>query len=156
VVALLGGMDVAVADRVGKVAQQYGVPLITTSGLAGPPGENVFRLGLSASWEGGCLARVIAPGLQGKSLKTLLQVGSTAAQAVDAAAARVSNPAAETPLGQLTFGPNADLADIAKQLLKSHPETVLLGGDPQNCLKIRSQLQREKASMPVIYAGEEA
>jgi branched-chain amino acid transport system substrate-binding protein len=154
-VALLTGMDSAIAERVGKAAQQYGVPVVTSSGLSGPPGENLFPLGVSASWVGECLGRFLNQELKVKSVKPVLQAGNAYAQAVEAALAKASAPAAETVLTPLTLKGDADAAEAVKLLLKSQPGALLLGGDAQACLRIRAQLQREDVSAPVVYGGEE-
>ncbi len=57
VTALLVGGEAAQAERVGREALPYGVPVLVCGELPLPPGENVFVVGAGAERRGAALAR---------------------------------------------------------------------------------------------------
>jgi ABC-type branched-subunit amino acid transport system substrate-binding protein len=152
-VALIGSLDGALARRLVREAQPYGVPVLLSGEAAGPRGEAVFCMGLSAARRGQLLAGRARDRKAGK-LAVLSDTRLTLA--VDLAAAFVREY--RKGGGEVREWPvpadRKDEAGLADEMAKWGPGAVLLAAGPRDSLAWGERLPRAKVQATLYYGGE--
>src|SRR5262249_25247513 len=142
VAGLLGGVDVATADRIGKVAGQYGLALVTPCGDVTPQvGECVLSLGLSPARQGEILARFAAHDLKATRVAVVSDGRAPAGAGVATASARESPRDSTHRLDEFAYKGPPDVADLADRVNKAKPQALLHTGDAADFFKLRAMLR---------------
>lgn len=158
VAALLGGSDVAEADRLARAAQPYGVPVITPAGL--PPGgalDNLFSTGVAPAYQGKALAQFVNGGdLKPKpaSMVVLVEGRDEVGAALADAFVQDVKKGGETRAEVMTYRGDSEFLDLVERLHKAPPPVLLLvGTEPGLVRKLRDKLG-EGGPTALLYGGE--
>lgn len=151
VAALLGGADAAQAERLNQVAQQYQIPLLTTSGLpASQIGSFVFPVGIAPEEQGKILARFMAQELKADRAAVLSDGSRTDSVALASAFAKEFRKIGSVPADEFPFQKEAELPDLAKQITAAKPKAILVaaGADVLRAIKWDTKI-------PLVFGGDE-
>jgi branched-chain amino acid transport system substrate-binding protein len=155
--ALLGGADAVQAEILGRIAQQYSVPLITLAGL--PPSAvrpYVFSLGIAPAEQGTALARFAVQQL--KARRVAVVSDSRAAVSASVAEAVLKELRGRGASGdEATYQDAEELTALAKKVAAASPEAVVFVGTAEDFLSFRSALTANglAPSVPLLFGGEE-
>ncbi len=152
VAALLGGGNMAEAERLGRIAQQYNVPLVTPSELpTAALSPYVFSVGLAPAEQGKALARFASQDL--KAVRVGLLCDNQPLSAAVAQGFIKEFRKGEATVDEWTYQKEDDLPGLASKALGANPGAVLLAGRPSALLKLRSELRGSKSAL--LFGGED-
>jgi branched-chain amino acid transport system substrate-binding protein len=156
VVALLGGADVEQAEKLGRAAQPYEVPMMTSAAL--PPkllGANVFSINACLTFQGQVLARFAAKELPGdKSVVTLMDSRVKDNELLTDAFAQEM-----TKLGVVVAGTSfksaAELTDqIESRILRMpKPRAICYAGTVADLVTLKAKLDAAGLKIPILVGG---
>lgn len=153
VVALLGGPGTDGAERIGKVARQYGVPFVTPGG---PAGDGVISLGLSPSQRGRVLGRFAASELKAERVAVLTELRDVHAIALADAFAKEFRRGGKRRVDEWTVKGDDDGANLAERLKNAEPQAFLVAGSLPDLQKLRARLRTLGVSIPALLGEDEA
>jgi branched-chain amino acid transport system substrate-binding protein len=156
VAGLLGGVDVAEADRIGKVAGQFGLALVTPCGAVTPPvGECLLALGLSPARQGEILARFTTQELKLSRVVVVSDSRDAAGAGVATAFAREFPRDSTHRLDEFAYKGPPDIADLTGRIKKAGPQALLHTGDAADFLKLRAALRGADDKLAFLFGGTE-
>jgi branched-chain amino acid transport system substrate-binding protein len=153
--ALLASMEGAQAERVGREALQYGVPVVVCGELASPPGENVFVLGAGPQPRGRTLARYASDELKAGSVAVVVHGPNAIAAALGTAFVQQFRKNDGSTVLECGYQNDDEFKECIGRVLKARPAAVLLAGSVRDCLRIRADLQAAKLNVPLLFGGED-
>lgn len=158
VAALLGGGDAAEAERLSRVAQQYSLPLLTTSGLPAPAlGAFVFPVGVAPEEQGRALARFATQELKADRVAVLTDLRRADSVALAETFAKEFRKIVGSPAVEFTFQKEDEFPGLARQVVAAQPRAVLVAGSADALPRLRAELHSAKlaAQVPLVFGGEE-
>jgi branched-chain amino acid transport system substrate-binding protein len=153
VAALLVSVDAAQAERIGREALPYGLPVVVCGELASPPGENVFVLGAGPEARGRALARCLADEVKAGTVAVFVDGRDALAGAVAAAFAQQWRKTARRQAEEWEYLNDDDLKERINRAIKARPAAVLVAGSVRDCQRVRADLAAEMVSAPVLFGG---
>jgi branched-chain amino acid transport system substrate-binding protein len=170
--ALLGGTDLAQAEALPRLAQQYQIPLLLSCGIPGEVSrEYVFHTGIRPARQAQGLAQLAAEKLKAKTVGILTDGHSSLSSFLaDTFSKKFTEQGAGfsiagkwiykefrkgtgTSEGEWEFKSAEDLKAILSQLQDRHPDAILLAGDAPDLIKLgKSGFDPNR---PMLFAGEE-
>lgn len=154
VAALIGSLDAALADRLVREGQAYGVPVVVSSEMA--PSlreEGAVALGVSAAWRGEQLAKLA---LEQKLTKLAVLIDSRSFLADELAAAFTREARKkDATLRERTFDSTSDKIDWVEEVLQDGPSAVLVAASPRVFSQIEAALRKREFKRTLIYGGED-
>jgi branched-chain amino acid transport system substrate-binding protein len=156
VFGLLGGTDVAEADRIAKAAAQNLVPLVTPCGAVTlPVGESVLSIGLAPAREGEVLARFTAQELKAVRVAVVVDSRDAAGAAVATAVAREFPHDGTHRLEEFAYKAPPEFADLIERVKKSRPQAVLHTGEAADFFKLRAALRQTDDKLAFLFGGSD-
>jgi branched-chain amino acid transport system substrate-binding protein len=154
VAGLLGGGNVEQAERIGRAALSYSIPLVTPAGLPPEPlGENVFSVNASLAAYGACLARFAR---KEKIDRAIILVDSRQAGMGRLAAAFAEEfaRAGGAPTRPQAYKDPAELGELVEQARRTHSGLLFHAGPPADLAKLRARLTGDLAGMKILSGGD--
>jgi branched-chain amino acid transport system substrate-binding protein len=154
VMALLGGVDPAQVERLGRAAQPYDVALVTPAAVpADRLAENIFSVNASLTFLGQVLARFSATDLKAERIL----IFSDSRRMSNTALLEAFNKEFSRSGGHgvlQTYNSEADLSKIASESKDVKPQAVLYVGAAADLAKARALLQNVGITVPLLFAGD--
>lgn len=152
VTALVGGADAGEAERLAGVGQAYSVPVLTLAGLPQQPGEGVYSVNVSPSYQGEILARFAAQELKVNRVGVLVDSRSSFSTSL---AAGFAKQFTKDRVDEWTYQKEGEFAELASRVKKAKPEAIIIAGTAADFLKLRTRLQEEGLTVPVLFGNSE-
>jgi branched-chain amino acid transport system substrate-binding protein len=154
VVALLGSMEITNAERLGKAAQPYDVPVVSFAELpATPPLDNLFSANATLAFYGSTLAQFVSHELKAKNSAVLVDERQANALALAEVITKEFSASGEFHAEEWHFKTEQELAGLAERLNQEEIKAVVLAGSEPDLTGLRSKLKPMKSELPVVYAG---
>ncbi len=154
VVALLGGTDIVETERLGRAAQTYEVPVITSAEL--PPqllGDNVFSVNVGQQFKGQVLARFAAEKLSAARMAVLVDSRHTAGAGMLAALGKEFSKVAGRQIYEWAYKSDAEFPELIQRAQKHQVQAIVYSGRVADLAALRSKLQAAKLTLPLLFAG---
>jgi branched-chain amino acid transport system substrate-binding protein len=172
VVAILGGDTLQQAERLGRAAQSYSIPVVTPAGLTSPyASDNLFPVGIAPEFTGQTLARFSAQELKARHVGSVSDARVPFATAVTSAFVHDYSQGEGRRVEQCTFRnegaregvkdregkekQESELPDAASRVARSHPDAILFAGSARALIRFREHLTGAAGQKPVLFGGEE-
>ena len=154
-VALLGGVDVAQVERLGRAAQPYEVALITPAAVSADRlAENVYSINASLNFQGQVLARFAAGEVKAERIVVLRDERRTSTAALAEAFQKEFSKISGHAVQQHPYHSEADLSKAVLQSKDAKPQAVLYVGAASELAKARAILQGTGLTAPLLFAGD--
>lgn len=150
--ALLGGTDAAQAQKLARIAQDYGVPVVTTSWMA-PQDEAsyAFSVGISPTEQGKSLARYAHDELKVWRMLVLVRTGEAQGNTLAGAFADAFRKNKSKTAEVWNYKDDGELTDLLARTKPDGTDAVLLVGTSADLHKLARDV-----TMPILYGGPEA
>jgi branched-chain amino acid transport system substrate-binding protein len=154
VVGLLGGADVVQAERLGRAAQPYDVPLLTPASLPSQLlGGHIFSVSPGQAFEGEVLARFAAQELKAERVAVLADSRSTASAAVTAAFVQEFSRKSGKLAQEWTYAKDAEQAALAERVKEEQIQAIVYAGAVADLRNLRAAFQKLGITVPILFAG---
>jgi branched-chain amino acid transport system substrate-binding protein len=154
VVALIGSLDAALAERLVGEAQSLEIPVVVTGEFTGPSRvEGSLALGVSASRRGQALAQWL---LAQKQTPLAAAGDSRSSLAGELTSAFVRTVRKENgTVRDWTFDGGAEKTDWLEEVVREKPAAVLLACAPPVFRRLSTALRKQGFKGTLIYGGED-
>jgi branched-chain amino acid transport system substrate-binding protein len=148
---LIGGIDIASTERLGKAAQPYDVPLLSIAELPSIPlGDNIFTTNASMKAYGWTLAQFAFHELKVKGASIVTDRNPYSSSFGEAFSKEFS-VAGESAFEGWPFRSGAELGRLAELLKKAGTEALVFVGSPSELGNFRSKIKSLGSSLPVLF-----
>jgi branched-chain amino acid transport system substrate-binding protein len=155
VVALLGGVDVAQVERLGRAAQPYEVALITPAAVSADRlAENVYSVNASLNFQGQVLARFATADLKAEQIVVLRDDRRTSTAALAEAFQKEFSKITGHAVQQHLYKSEAELSKAALESKDAKPHAIFYLGNATDLAKARATLQGVGVTIPLLFAGD--
>jgi branched-chain amino acid transport system substrate-binding protein len=152
-VALIAGTEPVIADRLARVVEPAGIPLVVPCELTEGPGPGVVTLLASPASRGKALAGFAAETLRARRAAVLTD-SSSAVAAVVATGFRAGWPRGEgSQCGEWTYQKDSDRQALVQRVGTGGLDAVLIAGNGGDFFQLLGQLRAAGFDKPVLYGG---
>lgn len=152
-VALIAGTEPVTANRLARVVEPAGVPLVVPCDLTEGPGPGVITLAASPASRGKALAGFAAETL--KARRAAVVTDNTSAVATEVATGfRAGWPRGEgSQCGEWTYQKDSDRQALVQRVTGGGLDAVLVAGGGGDFFQLLAQLRAAGFDKPVLYGG---
>lgn len=155
VVALIGSLDAAQAERLSREAHPYGATVVLTGEVVGPAhSENVLCLGVESAARGRVLAH-LASERRLDRVAVVCDGRSVLYGNLVSAFGREMRARQKTTLHEWSFETEKDNTEWIEEAIKWQPKALLLACSPRVFLRSGQALRQAGFKGPLLYGGED-
>src|SRR6266851_1704447 len=154
-VALIAGPDLATADRLTRLVEPYGIPLIVPCERVDDPGAAVVTLSMSPITRGKALARMAQTELKAKRAAVLTDTRSSVSSTLTAGFRQEWPRGEDYLLEEWTYRADADPTDHIERVTRFKPDVLLFAGNSTDLLRFAGRLRADSWNIPLLHGGED-
>jgi branched-chain amino acid transport system substrate-binding protein len=156
VAGIVGGTNAAEANRLGRVAKDHDVPVLTPTELTAEfSDETLFSVNANVRFKGQCLAHYAAQELKATHVSLWVDKGTATSPAFCDAFQKEFLSQKDGGVERSMSEAYRDFPNFSGAAKKSRQGVVLFIGQSQGAISFREKLKTAGLEIPLIFAGDE-